>query len=241
MASNDLVDYDLESPLSAGLSQVISKSDDVSVSTHQSDSDSDVGSHRLLEHGSNSKKWRTVLFVAVLGAVLGLTIGLGVGLTVGKQSSSSVAFETTGKAASVAFETTGKAASVPPASIPPVTNAPVSNGTVEFVEATTPPVQSEVPTTQAPTQPAQNETKPPVMIIGFGSGFGSSSTGNVSWPQLVGLPATEAKQIIEDENAGYDVIIVGPNEPTTKDLRNDRVFLYTNQQGYVTQVPIPGR
>lgn len=61
------------------------------------------------------------------------------------------------------------------------------------------------------------------------------------WPELVGLPAGQAKKIIEDEGRGFTVIIVPPNGVTTKDWRQDRVFLYVNEQGYVSRIPKPGR
>jgi len=83
-----------------------------------------------------------------------------------------------------------------------------------------------------------NATKAPV----FNGVVGTGTTTTVAWPQLVGLPAEQAKKIIEDEGNGYTVIIVPPGGVTTKDWRHDRVFLYVNEQGYVTEpIPRPGR
>ena len=68
-----------------------------------------------------------------------------------------------------------------------------------------------------------------------------TTTPQVGWPQLVGLPGEQAKKIIEDEGRGFTVIIVPPGGVTTKDWRQDRVFIYVNEQGYVSQIPYPGR
>eukprot|EP00934_Nitzschia_sp_Nitz4_P001425 Nitzschia sp. Nitz4//scaffold190_size42200//41534//42079//NITZ4_007397-RA/size42200-processed-gene-0.54-mRNA-1//-1//CDS//3329540159//1425//frame0 len=73
-----------------------------------------------------------------------------------------------------------------------------------------------------------------------GEGFSIGDSGSTtSWPHLVGLSGDEAKLIIEAE--GYVVLLVHPGEVTTKDYREDRVFIYVNEDGYVDRVPVPGR
>lgn len=62
-----------------------------------------------------------------------------------------------------------------------------------------------------------------------------------SWPELVGLRGEVAAKRIEDENKGYEVILVHPGEGVTRDFRTDRVFIFVNDQGYVEKIPAPGR
>lgn len=98
--------------------------------------------------------------------------------------------------------------------------------------------EEEEPELYEPEQPNPEEDKPAFGGMTIGS---PSSPQTVSWPELVGLPAEEAKKIIEDEGRGYTVVIVPPGGATTKDLREDRVFLFTNDEGFVERVPRPGR
>ena len=85
-------------------------------------------------------------------------------------------------------------------------------------------------------KPIEEDTKPPSHFSGIGS-----SDSSLTWPDLVGLPGEEAKQFLEDLDQGYVVLIIPPGKPTTKDIRFDRIFLYVDEEGYVTMVPRPGR
>jgi hypothetical protein len=116
------------------------------------------------------------------------------------------------------------------------TNDPEDSSTAhEDQSAITTPVEPvlEEPEYEAPQEP---EMKPPPTFTGIGS-----IDSSLEWPALVGLSGDEAKQILEDLGQGYDVVIVPPGVPTTKDLRYDRIFLFVNEEGYVSQVPRPGR
>lgn len=232
MASRDLVQCDLESSKEVDLSHVLSKSDDVSVSTRQSDSDSDSASHHPAELRRRTfKKWRTLALVAVLAAVLGLSVGLGLGLRVGKEESRNVERAVN----------TDKTSETTDSPVDDESGAIGDNKVLQPEEYQDAVVEDSGPVDDEPEakddEPeAKDDSKSPPMNIGF-----ESTTENVSWPELLRRPADEVKKIIEDEDEGYDVIIVGPGEPTTKDLREDRVFLFTNEEGYVIRVPRPGR
>ena len=98
-------------------------------------------------------------------------------------------------------------------------------------------VQDSVEENSELDTPEEKEKLPAFGDVGLGTG----NKNQLSWPELVGLPAEEAKKILEDDEAGYFVVIVPPGGVTTKDLRWDRVFLFTNEEGYVERVPHPGR
>lgn len=224
-AKEDSVEYDLESPKSIDLASPSRQEDDISVATHQSDSESDSDSAHYDTRRASS--YRKLLFVAVLAAVVGLTVGLGVGLTVGGEEARSVA-PASNREGSVSEN------------VVPVTNEPDTNVENESKADEAEPVEVKVDEEEAEPvlDTPEVEDKPPAFsgVVGMGNSF-----QNISWPQLVGLPAEEAKQIIEDEDAGYTVIIVPPGGATTKDLRDDRVFLFANEEGHVARVPRPGR
>ena len=61
-----------------------------------------------------------------------------------------------------------------------------------------------------------------------------------SFPDLVGLPAEEAKNKILATNPNLNVIIIGENEPRIKDYRLDRVWLNVDQDGKVAKEPRTG-
>lgn len=213
MASNN-TEYDVESPKSVDLSQAASKEDDVSVDTHQSDSESDTDSHHYGQSRSR-RSYLKLMLVAVLAAVLGLAVGLGLGLTVGQEEAAtrSVAAPASDEAQSTVSES---------AAVNEEPIASMEEETVDFEE-----------------EPVEVDSKPPA--FGGVVGMGSPSETTIAWPQLLGLPAEEAKKILEDLDEGYTVVIVPPSGVTTKDLRTDRIFLFTNEEGYVARVPRPGR
>ncbi|KAK7268794.1 hypothetical protein RIF29_21503 [Crotalaria pallida] len=61
--------------------------------------------------------------------------------------------------------------------------------------------------------------------------------GKSSWPELVGMKGTVAEATIERENPLVDAIIVLEGTPVTRDFLCDRVRVWVNTDGIVTQVP----
>ncbi|WVZ95861.1 hypothetical protein U9M48_041572 [Paspalum notatum var. saurae] len=55
-----------------------------------------------------------------------------------------------------------------------------------------------------------------------------------SWPEVVGLPAEEAKKIILKDTPGANVVVMPSGSPATMDLRTDRVRVFVNT---VAQTP----
>jgi hypothetical protein len=221
MSTHEFTEYDLESPKSVDLSSPASpkEDDNHSVATHQSDSESESDASHYNDP-RNGRSFRKLLLVALLAAVLGLTIGLGVGMGMGgKEASRSVAPASNGAENNMAENLV-------------VDEPAADNSTVE---------ESSTPTDEQPQQdtPPEEENKAPA-FGGIGLG-GSGASQNLKFPELLGLPAEEAKQIIEDKDEGYFVVIVPPGGSTTKDLRHDRVFLFTNEEGRVARVPSTGR
>ncbi|OWF37051.1 Proteinase inhibitor [Mizuhopecten yessoensis] len=66
----------------------------------------------------------------------------------------------------------------------------------------------------------------------------SKCLGKDSWPELMGVCGREAAKTIEKENCLVNALIWGENQPTTKDFRCDRVFVFVNDSGIVTRVPM---
>jgi hypothetical protein len=61
-----------------------------------------------------------------------------------------------------------------------------------------------------------------------------------SWPELVGVEGKVAEATIQRENPLVNAIIVLEGSSVTDDLRNDRVWVWVNKDGIVTQVPTIG-
>ncbi|KAI3928528.1 hypothetical protein MKW98_024129 [Papaver atlanticum] len=55
-----------------------------------------------------------------------------------------------------------------------------------------------------------------------------SPIGRVTWPQLLGKPAAEAKATIERERPGVTAVIIPKNEVRTMDFCSNRVWLNVN-------------
>ncbi|GMN48926.1 hypothetical protein TIFTF001_018101 [Ficus carica] len=68
----------------------------------------------------------------------------------------------------------------------------------------------------------------------------SSCPGKNSWPELVGANGQEAEKQIEKENKNVDAIIVHEGDAVITDYRCDRVWVWVNDYGIVTRVPIIG-
>ncbi|KAL0312957.1 UNVERIFIED_CONTAM: Proteinase inhibitor, partial [Sesamum radiatum] len=58
-----------------------------------------------------------------------------------------------------------------------------------------------------------------------------------SWPELVGVCGEIAVKTIEKENSLVNAILVPPAVPTF-DYRCDRVFVFIDEKGIVTRVPM---
>ncbi|AES61050.1 putative proteinase inhibitor I13, potato inhibitor I [Medicago truncatula] len=64
--------------------------------------------------------------------------------------------------------------------------------------------------------------------------------GKSSWPELVGVEGKVAEATIQRENASVKAIIVLEGSSVTDDLRFDRVRVWVDKEGIVTQVPTIG-
>nr|ABP01767.1 ptoteinase inhibitor 2 [Salvia miltiorrhiza] len=67
---------------------------------------------------------------------------------------------------------------------------------------------------------------------------GCPGIGKDSWPELVGVCGREAAKVISEENSLVNPLIWGENQPITRDFRCDRVFVFVNDSGIVTRVPM---
>jgi hypothetical protein len=72
-----------------------------------------------------------------------------------------------------------------------------------------------------------------------GSSSSSSSTELSEWPQLVGTTGEDAKQELESMYGvgTYNIVILHENDPTTRDIRWDRIRIFTDDDGIVVEVP----
>lgn len=258
MMSED-IEVDLESPKSVDLGDppMFSKDDDdLSVSTHQTDNDSDTGSAAAAAKGATKYRTRRlVLLMIALGTLAGLVSGLVIGVAVGKDESitnaSQMNVQVGGDSSLLPSEPAIEPQETPsgnttvddePAAVPPTEEDDRTSNDEERVEDTPQGFFNEVPLDEGEEGDAlvdgdDSSTNKDGGGFVIGSGMGTS----VSWPELVGFPAEEAKTILEDEDEGYEVIIVPPGGVTTKDYREDRIWLYVNEEGYVSRVPRPGR
>lgn len=65
--------------------------------------------------------------------------------------------------------------------------------------------------------------------------------GKDSWPELVGVSGEEAAKVIEKENSFVNAIIVPPTQSfIPSDYRCDRVWVFVDDDGIVTRVPLIG-
>lgn len=61
------------------------------------------------------------------------------------------------------------------------------------------------------------------------------------WPNLVGMPGQQAKDTIERENTELTLVVIIPDgSPVTADYREDRVRIFVDNDGKVTQIPRVG-
>jgi Potato inhibitor I family len=62
-----------------------------------------------------------------------------------------------------------------------------------------------------------------------------------TWPELVGLLGVDAKQLLLQRYGDtYNIVIVEFGSYTTKDIRDDRIFLFLDESGRVKTVPRVG-
>lgn len=66
----------------------------------------------------------------------------------------------------------------------------------------------------------------------------NETNNNKSWPKLMGISCEEAKEIIQREDSLLTRVVCLPEGSiVTKDFREDRVWIYTNDDGNVVVVP----
>ncbi|KAF7850015.1 hypothetical protein BT93_L0024 [Corymbia citriodora subsp. variegata] len=61
--------------------------------------------------------------------------------------------------------------------------------------------------------------------------------GKSAWPELVGRSGNVAAGIVERENHNVKARVLLEGSPTTRDFRCDRVWVWVDRNGKVTQVP----
>ncbi|PON31725.1 Proteinase inhibitor [Parasponia andersonii] len=61
--------------------------------------------------------------------------------------------------------------------------------------------------------------------------------GKNSWPELVGTNGEDAAEQIEKENTNVDAIVVLEGTGVPEDFRCNRVWVWVNSYGVVTQAP----
>ncbi|KAL6864802.1 hypothetical protein ACP4OV_015953 [Aristida adscensionis] len=61
-----------------------------------------------------------------------------------------------------------------------------------------------------------------------GAGGGEKQENKTSWPEVVGLPAEEAKKVILKDMPGANVVVVPLGAPVTMDYRTDRVRIFVD-------------
>ncbi|KAL0322472.1 UNVERIFIED_CONTAM: Inhibitor of trypsin and hageman factor [Sesamum angustifolium] len=67
-----------------------------------------------------------------------------------------------------------------------------------------------------------------------------SCSGKNSWPELVGVYGQAAAAIIERENKNVNAIVVEEGSSVSGDFRCDRVRVWVDGNGLVTEVPKVG-
>jgi hypothetical protein len=58
-----------------------------------------------------------------------------------------------------------------------------------------------------------------------------------TWPEVVGLPIKEAREIILKDKPDADIVVLPVGTPTTKDLRPNRVRIFVDT---VAETPYAG-
>jgi hypothetical protein len=69
----------------------------------------------------------------------------------------------------------------------------------------------------------------------------NNSDSTTSWPELVGMPGEDAKAYLKDLDPSLRVYLVPPGGLVTQDYREDRVWVYVDEDGLVMATPAIGR
>jgi len=247
------IDVESPRPLELTFAPFI-KDDEPSVATHLSDGDSSEFEPSTHSRPRYVTPLRKLALVAIVATLLGVSAGFGARRIGESKSSQSMANPVSGETTSmetVAATEEGHRAGQFVFNPNPQTTAPVysltaSQTTIGYGSRVDDPVtgtsvgvitsQTARPSQTTPPSQTSDTTPPFNGIVGV-----ATTSQPEGWPELVGLPGETAKKIIEDEGRGFTVIIVPPGGVTTKDWRHDRVFIYVNDQQYVSSVPYPGR
>ncbi|CAF0807507.1 unnamed protein product [Rotaria sp. Silwood1] len=67
-----------------------------------------------------------------------------------------------------------------------------------------------------------------------------TSTTKTCWPELVGKTGDEAVQLIKEESGLSKVHVCGPGSRTTRDIDDERVRVYVDENNQVTTEPSVG-
>jgi hypothetical protein len=211
---------DIEAPEATRVEQ---KGDDLSVDDTKSvstasdhDSDDSVADVAVKDGNSQDSGKKRIGMIALLTMfviVIGLGVGLGVGLT---NKNSSFSF---GWICGNQYESE---------------NPSSSGDSVDNAESPELPSEPEYP--ELPSDP-----KEPVVggndkdiIIGGNDEY-------MRWPELVGMPGTDAEELLQQWYGDTYVIVPVPlGGHITKDHRTDRIILYLDEAANVMQVPAVG-
>ncbi|UJR36700.1 hypothetical protein I4U23_029417 [Adineta vaga] len=68
----------------------------------------------------------------------------------------------------------------------------------------------------------------------------ANSNAKTCWPELIGKTAEEAVQVIKDESGLSKVHVCGPGSRTTRDVDDERVRVYVDEENKVTTKPTVG-
>jgi len=68
----------------------------------------------------------------------------------------------------------------------------------------------------------------------------STITTKTCWPELIGKSAEEAVQVIKEQSGLSKVHVCGPGSRTTRDIDDERVRVYVNEENKVTTEPTIG-
>ena len=70
------------------------------------------------------------------------------------------------------------------------------------------------------------------------SSHAQDMTGPVSyWPHLLGKPVAEAERLIKLERPELTVVIIPHNTSVTREMRDDRVRLFSDKRGNIVKCP----
>jgi hypothetical protein len=163
---------------------------------------------------SSTKRYRTIALMTTLIIIIALTVGLGVGLT---NQNSSFSFVHSGPCKD---KTPSKQPSEPEPELEPDSSS--SSG--DTVDNADPAFPEESLDSELPELPS----KPPKISVGE----------RLRWPELVGMPRTDALEFLQQLYGDtYEIVTVPNGGLITKDFRTDRIILYLDETDKVMSVP----